>query len=269
MASGSMRILLPLDGSSEAENVLAAVLPLAERRELRLTLLSVISRSFPRSAADEYLERARRALGTPRVTVRVESCLGDPASAIISHAVSERADLVAMTTHGRSGMKRLLMGSVTEKVLRQAPFPLIACRAGSRMEGWAHVAALDGSRRAETVLGDLLPFTRLSGATLHLLQVRPDPPPSHARKYLGDVARRCSAAGVPVATAFRQGAPSLEILNYAAEVRAGVVAIATHGRTGLDRVVMGSVAEEVLRKSSCPVLLRRTLRRSPAQNPQS
>lgn len=260
-AAGSLRILVPLDGSTDAESILAAVLPLAERRPLRLTLLSTISRSFPRDAAESYLKRAQRAVERHDVQVRWESCLEEPASAVLSHAVSDRADLIAMATHGRTGVKRFLMGSVTEKVLRQAPFPLLTCRPGSRMEGWAHVATLDGSERAETILQDLLPLTRLVGSTLHLLQVRPDAPTAEARRYLAGIARRCAEAGVNAVPAFRQGPPSPQILRYALEVRAGLIAMSTHGRTGIDRVLMGSVAEEVLRKSGCPLLLRREAHR--------
>jgi nucleotide-binding universal stress UspA family protein len=257
-----LRILLPLDGSSEAEGILAAILPLAERRPLRLTLLSVIPKDVARPEAEAYLERAKRALRRPGVQVRAESCLGDPASAIVAHAVSDRADLVAMSTHGRSGLRRLLLGSVTEKVLRQAPFPLITCRSGGRMAGWAHVVALDGSPRAESILDDVLPLTRLLGATLHLLHVRTGPGDPHAGAYLQRIARHCAGDGVEVTTAVREGPAIREILRYAEEVRAGLVALATHGRTGLDRALMGSVAEEILRKSTCPILLRREVRRS-------
>lgn len=260
-ADGSLRILLPLDGSSDAETILATVLPLAERRPLRLTLLSAIAKSGGRPAVEEYLSRAVSALRQSKLDVHAESCLGDPASAIVSHAVSDRADLIAMTTHGRTGLRRLLMGSVTEKVLRQAPFPLLTCRPGARMEGWAHVVALDGSPRSESILDDILPLTRAVGATMHLLHVRSGPAAAEAERSLARAARHALAAKVEVVTELRDGAPTREILRYAEEVRAGVVALATHGRTGVDRVLMGSVAEAVLRKASCPVLLRREIRR--------
>jgi nucleotide-binding universal stress UspA family protein len=268
----AIRLLLPLDGSADAESILAAVLPLGERRPLRVTLLGAVAEGGSAFATERYLERARQALERPGVEVRVETCLDDPASAIVSHSISDRSDLIAMATHGRSGVRRLLMGSVTESVLRRATVPLLACRPGCRMEGWAHVVALDGSPRAESILDDVLPLTRLVGATLHLLHVRAAPSPlgfrsradlsreSNLRAYLKQLARQISALGVTVSTAVRSGSAPAELLRYAAEVQAGVVAMATHGRSGLDRVLMGSVAEEVLRKVSCPVLLRRETR---------
>jgi nucleotide-binding universal stress UspA family protein len=264
VALRSLRILLPLDGSSEAESVLGAILPLAGRRPLRLTLLEAIPRHPGRagSEVEKYLTKVAQALRRPDIDVRWETCLGDPASSIVAHSISGNVDFVAMATHGRGGVGRLLLGSVTEQVLRRATMPLVACRPGSRMEGWTHVVALDGSPRAEGILDDLLPLTRVLGATLHLLHVAEKSPGNDARRYLKKVALQVKARGVNVATAIRQGSAPAEILRYAGEARAGMIALATHGRTGLERVLMGSVAEAVLRKSPCPVLLRRDQRES-------
>ena len=135
------------------------------------------------------------------------------------------------------------------------------------MEGWAHVVGLDGSSRAEAVLESLLPLARLLGATLHLLHVGDSESNAAIRGYLKKVALRCSSLGVPVTTAVRAGPASPGILRYAADVRAGIVALATHGRTGLERLLLGSVAEQVLRNGTCPVLLRRTVEESATMVP--
>jgi len=258
-----------LDGSAAAETILGAVLPLAERRPLHLELLGVIQEDCAAPSAESYLATAAKALQQLGIEAGSRSCRGTPASAIVAHAAATRPDLIAMTTHGRTGLNRLLVGSVTEEVLRHAPVPLVVCRPGSRMEGWHHVVALDGSTRAESILDDIVPLTRLLGATLHLLHVHSAHLPADSQHgigggaamdvpgYLDRVSSYASALGVSVMTAVRQGGAAPEILRYATEVRAGLVAIATHGRTGLERLVMGSVAEEVLRKASCPLLLRR------------
>ena len=264
MSIRELRILLPLDGSADAESVLAAVLPLAQRCPLRLTLLSVDPEAAAPRASKAYLEKARRALQGPGIETRTAVCAGDPATAIVARASATRADLIAMATHGRSGVSRLLLGSVTESVLRRTPVPLIACRPACRMEGWTHVVALDGSARAETILDDLVPLTRMLGATLHLLHVastglRGRSPWRNERPDLERLAAVVAARGVPVIPVIRQGQAAAEILRYAREQRAGLLAMATHGRTGLERVVLGSVAEEVLRSASCPVLLRREI----------
>jgi nucleotide-binding universal stress UspA family protein len=248
-----------LDGSSEAENILGAVLPLAERRPLRLTLFGAIPKVSGRAAAEAYLARAAQALRRPDTEVRWETCLGEAASSIVAHSISENVDLIAMSTHGRSGVRRLVLGSVTEQVLRQSTVPLVTASPGSKMEGWAHVVALDGSPRAEGILDDVLPLTRILGATLHLLNVSEGAAGADVRAYLKKVALKVKAWGVNVTTAVRQGSAPAEILRYATESRAGILALATHGRTGLERALMGSVAEAILRKSTCPLLLRRDL----------
>jgi len=216
------------------------------------------------SATLSYLEKAKEASQGPSIHVRVETCLDDPVAAIVAHTISDRTAFIAMATHGRSGLKRLLLGSVTEKVLRQAPVPLLACRPGSRMGGSAHVVALDGSPRAETILEDVVPLSKLMGAPLHLVHVLPGISPEaegNTDRYLERIAASLTTQGVSVRMAVRSGIAGAEIVRYSSEVAAGLVAMATHGRTGLARALMGSVAEEVLRKGSCPILLRRDLRR--------
>ena len=251
------------------------MLPLGTRKPLRLTLLGVLPKHSSRSATEGYLEKARAESQGLSVDVRVETCQDDPASAIVAHAISERTDLIAMATHGRGGLKRLLMGSVTERVLRHSPVPLLACRPGSRMEGWTHVVGLDGSPRAETILDHLIPLTKLMGATLHLVHIEPVIPlvRSHEggvdiESYLERMSTYLTSNGIPVRTAIRSGSAGAGIVDYAEEVGAGLVALATHGRTGLSRALMGSVAEEVLRKGSCPILLRRDLRRPSLLRPK-
>jgi nucleotide-binding universal stress UspA family protein len=250
-----------VDGSADAESILTAVLPLAQLKPVRMTLLGAVPKDTSLRSTESYLARAERALRRQGIEGCTKLCVGDPVAAILRHASPDKADLLAMATHGRSGLRRLLMGSVAEEVVRHAAIPLLVSRPRCRMEGWSHVVALDGSPQAEAVLDDIVPLTRLLGATLHLLHVESDIALSgvlpEARSYLERLAAQARARAVPVKVAVRRGGPGREIMRYASEVRAGLVAMATHGRTGLNRAILGSVAEAVLRKVSCPVLLRR------------
>jgi nucleotide-binding universal stress UspA family protein len=269
MVKESLRILVPLDGSAEAEGILAAVLPLARLKPVRLTLLAAVPKDASLRSTESYLAKAERALERKGIEGSTKVCVGDPVTAILRQASPARADFLAMTTHGRTGLRRLLMGSIAEEVVRRAAIPLIVSRPRCRMEGWNHVVTLDGSPQAEAVLDDVLPLTRLLGATLHLLHVEPKDPlfgihresgkarDADARSYLERLAAQARARAVTVVVAVRRGAPGPEILRYATQVRAGLVAMATHGRTGLRRALLGSVAEAVLRKAACPLLLRR------------
>jgi nucleotide-binding universal stress UspA family protein len=182
------------------------------------------------------------------------------------------ADLIALGTHGRTGLARLLMGSVAEAVLRRARCPVLALRSaepGLDLE-WGVRAVLhatdlsEDSRAALTVARSL---ARDLGARLVLFHVLPvanevpgvvplplDVPAT--REALGVLRRRCDGPDLkaPVETALRQGRYAEEILRAADEARCDLIVTGTHGRSGLGRVLMGSVAEAVLRRARCPVI---------------
>lgn len=117
---------------------------------------------------------------------------------------------------------------------------------------------LDGSELAQTALAHALDMCRAFGATLVLLHVRDRSGSAEAaQRYLDFTRRQLDGAGVAIELALREGAVADEIVRAVAGERIDVIAMATHGRSGLQRVVYGSVAEQVLRSSSKPVLLVR------------
>ena len=127
---------------------------------------------------------------------------------------------------------------------------------------------LDGSELAQTALGHALDMCRAFGATLVLLHVR-DPrqgSPEASRRYLEYVRREQASSGVAIELAMREGPVAEEIIQASEQEHIDVIAMATHGRSGLQRVVYGSVAEQVLRHSAKPVLLVRVAG-EPAEQP--
>ncbi|MCX8117962.1 MAG: universal stress protein [Desulfobacterota bacterium] len=137
------KILVPLDGSSCAENVLPAVERLASELKASLSLLRVaLASTFPGidpteaqlkavREAETYLLEVEERLRAKGFEVDSHVRYGNDAEEIVEHAAQNDIDLIAMTTHGRSGVKRFLLGSVAEKVLRHATKPifLIRCQA--------------------------------------------------------------------------------------------------------------------------------------------
>jgi nucleotide-binding universal stress UspA family protein len=189
-----------------------------------------------------------------------------------------------MTTHGRGGLGRLLLGSVAESVDRTAPVPVLLVR--GRL-GWTPealgtvVVPLDGSERSEGVLpavealaGPLdLPvhllhvIEPLAGATGEaalaldrLVELRA----ADGERYLAKAVAPLEAKGIRVTCALRHGTPVDAILAYVREAGAGLVAMSTHGRTGLGRLLLGSVAERVLRAAPVPALVWKAPARVPA-----
>ncbi len=134
------RILVPLDGSPCSENILPKVEKLASDLKTGICLLRVAyTHTFPGvdpidaqvtvvREAEEYLRRIEKRLKTKGFNVDSHVRYGDEVSEILDHASQEDVDLIAMSTHGRTGMKRWLFGSAAEKIVRDSPKPVFLAR---------------------------------------------------------------------------------------------------------------------------------------------
>jgi nucleotide-binding universal stress UspA family protein len=194
-----------------------------------------------------------------------------------------QADLVVMSTHGRSGLSRLVYGSVAEAILARSPVPVLLVRVGkgettqTTLPSQPHILVpLDGSTFGEAALPHATELARVLDGTLILLRVVIQPTPrvdpfmpmpypaeetmrlaeADARAYLGDVATNLQAEGLRVKTVFHVGHAATVILHEE-QGTADLVVMATHGRTGLAQAVFGSVAKSVLHHGDLPLLLVR------------
>jgi nucleotide-binding universal stress UspA family protein len=220
-----------------------------------------------RQEAREYLDGLRRARQQPHLSIHSEVVDGDPAEAILQVAAARRADLIVMSTHGYSGVTRWIMGSVTERVLSHAPCPVLVIRSDTPLKKM--LIPLDGSELSERALAPALSVAAALGAAVTLLRVVREVPTHHveelddverglglrvqdeladgARQYLAELVK--TRLPQPVETAVRSGPAPSTILNFVETQGVDVVAMATHGRTGAQRWVYGSVTEKVLRNS--------------------
>lgn len=243
-----LRVLVPVDEDPEALSSL--VLPLTEANRLRVTLFHCGDPKPLREA-----ERIFRRRGLETTAVAAE---GAPAREIPLVAKTGRSDLIAMLTHGRRGPRRAVRGSVAEDVLRAARVPVLLGRSDHRRGPWRLiVAALDGSARAERVLPLASRLAKAAGTPLYLLRAYRPGESREARLYLERTRARLEGRGVAALAVARPGAAAKAILRYAKDVGAGLVCLTTRGRTGWKRLLLGSVAEEVVRRSACPVLALR------------
>jgi nucleotide-binding universal stress UspA family protein len=202
--------------------------------------------------------------------------------AIERHAREIGAKLIIMTTHGRTGVSRAWLGSVADSLVRHSEFPLLVIRpleAGGQEFPTANfehfLVPLDGSRVGEKVLDSSVTLGKAMGARFTLLHVvsphvtvgaRVSPLPSgqldrrlqEAKTYLSGVADRVRAQGIDVEVKIESHfAPARAILKAAEEGDADLIAIATHGYTGVRRALLGSVTDKVLRGAKWPLLLER------------
>ena len=273
------RILVPLDGSTLAEAILPVVAQLARDHGAEVILLEVMEGQGSRQAeldaeleAGRYLERAAahlRSRGVGRVHVRVWH--GEADQAIANAATREQASIIGMSTHGRSGLDWLRFGSVAERVVRRASVPVLLVRG---TPAWAEggigriLIPLDRSEISEAVIPIVACLAGPFDLGIQLLHVVEQPstetakgaagkrtPEAEAEAYLAEVAARLEARGLRVGVTVRVGTPAELIPAVAAETKCGLVAMSTHGRSGLGRLFLGSVAERVLGAVTVPVLM--------------
>ncbi len=275
------RLIVPLDGSPTAETILSEARRFLRRSDSEIVLVRA---EFPMvtdlvpgvvvagvGEARAYLERVAGDLEEQGVRVRTVAESGPAAEVILRTVAERRGTLIAMSTHGRTGAVRAVMGSVAEQVLRRSPVPVLAARTLSASSG-APVPAderlplrnillpLDRSERSLRALAPAADLCRLFGARLLLLHVLDrDEDQETSEAYFRAVETRATSQGVAVTTLIETGKPAEEILDVARFHDADLIAMATHGRRGLARLAMGSVTEEVLRKSFVPVLAVRTM----------
>jgi nucleotide-binding universal stress UspA family protein len=228
------------------------------------------------------VDRLKKA-GLEKVSAHVLD--GPIAEALQEHALAERCDLVVMTTHGRGPISRFWLGSVADQLVHRLPIPLLLIRAREEVpppatepEARNVLVALDGTPTAEQILEPTGALAKLLGASLTLLRVVPMVPPPNVHKemaesaslteklraeahvYLQRLAGSLREQGLAVQTRIIAHAhPATAILHEASDGEYDVIALETHGRRGLPRLVLGSVADKVVRGASIPVLVHRCL----------
>lgn len=278
------RILMPTDLSVCAEHGMRQAVLWCERYSAELHIFHVVSDTEPGSVRDKK-ERARAALAEHLeryepfgFKTKIELRFGGPAAKQIAQYVSDESiDLVVMGTHGRIGLSGIFMGSVAENVLREAPCPVLVVPMHERETGeappsrilvpvdfsdWSHNAvsyakALAAAYGAKILLlhvieDVVLPdFYLAAGSALFLQE------PEIRRKSeerLKMLFKSAVGPEVPMEAHVINGRAALDIAGFAEERDADFIVLPTSGLSGLNRLLIGSVAEKVVRRAVCPVL---------------
>ena len=307
-------VLVPLDGSALAAQVLPYAGMVAKSTGATVLLLRVVN-PFPGelvregisvyretdnqagalpSAADwedvlsrinsdalAYLEEMAETIRSDGVTVETVVKDGDPADCILEEANKDAGTLIAMSTHGRTGVGRWLLGSVTDKMVRSGGHPMLITRA---QEGGAHpvnrvVLSLDGTELSEQALPHAAEMGKSLGvgvtvlravslnpygeafteyAPIHASQDLTGDMESEAQEYVTAKVAELQAAGVADVTgSVVTGYPASVILDEVGDAGDKLVTMATHGRAGMARLLLGSVTDRVVRHSAGPVFVVR------------
>ncbi|MDX1420254.1 MAG: universal stress protein [Rubricoccaceae bacterium] len=282
------RLLFTTDYTAGAERAFSHAAYLAALHGAELHVLHAVAAPRPgpldrldevRITAEEVAEQLRLpteapAPGEPVALVEVEREGADSADVVLDYVREADVDLVVMGTHGRRGLDRLLSGSVAEAVVRRAPCPVLVVPPGSDPAGPIRriLAPVDFSEAAHEAARHAHALATRYGARLDLLHVvdetllRPAYVPllgsfqvgeaeavARAQMQLRELAQDLGDGDISVCALV--GHPALTILDVADAEETDLLVIGSHGRSGIERLVLGSVAERVLRAARCPVFV--------------
>lgn len=275
-------ILVPTDGSEYAEAAAEYAEDLAMRYGATVHALCVVDARTLENAPHYDRVRAESAeiagrvcdeLAEGGITTERAVRTDVPHRAILRYATEQGIDLIVMGTHGRTGVDRYLLGSVTEKVVRLSDAPVLTVKLPGE-EGVTFpysdiLIPTDGSDGAAAAIGPAVDLAGTYGARLHALSVVEtmtlgidvrssvmfDALEEVARTALKDVEERATRESIPsVETIVESGHPYREIGSYVTEHDIDLVVMGTHGRSGIERYLLGSVAEKTVRTSPVPVM---------------
>lgn len=285
------RIIVPLDGSARSEQALPFGLVLADALRGKTTITQVVPRLDPpgapeggaRETAKDYLQEIAAAQPT-NAGIEAVVLEGEPATEILRLAGKDRQTIIVMSTHGRGGLGRLVFGSVADEVARFGAVSVALVRDGIAARPALPrtiLVPVDGSPLAEQSLPLALDLAKRTGAALVLVRVvlpvwmtaAPGFAPEaaylsseqageveqqgidEARRHLDLLARRLRDQGARVTWEVRFGRPAEEIVRAADTIEPDLILISSHGRSGVRRWALGSVAQEILQRGHAPVLI--------------
>ncbi len=289
-------VLVPLDGSELAERALHVVREVALATRARVLVVRVVEPPSLLTLGDrlevearlvreaeDYVNRVAEELRS--VGISADTAVpydSDVPGAILEQIGLKKPDLVVMSTHGRSGLGRWIYGSVAEGVLARSPVPVLVIKAAAPPRPFMPtvkppriLVPLDGSQYGEAALSAATELARIFEGTLVLVRVVPvsqvalvpespiamqtvlDEELKAARDYLEGVATQLRQQGIKAAIEIEVGPVIPRLLEVGRRVDADLIAISSHGRTGLAELIFGSVTLGLLRQAEVPLLVVR------------
>lgn len=279
------KILVAFDGSESSKNALVQAVNLVDGDNSRITVASIMLpydgemdlvwvkdiREAMKKSCESILSEAKRIAGD---SIKIICEEGEVHERIIELANVEGCDLIVMGRRGLRRLERVLVGSVTARVIGHSHKDVLVLPQEAAI-GWGNILlAVDGSRYSDAAANKAISLTKLYHGELKILSVVDVPLEfyaespkaveeltSKAKRIVEDVSRRAEAANVKSSGYVREGNVSEVITGFAlnenvvAPLAADIIIMGSHGRTGIRRLLMGSVAERVIGHAMCPVLV--------------
>lgn len=276
------KILTAIDGSLTSLHALEESFELAQNEGSWITVVSVIPpytgdldlvavgniMASMRKPCDEALKKAQELADKHKVLVKTVCEEGEPYERIIDLAQAENCDLIVMGRRGLRRLERVLVGSVTARVIGYSPIDVLVIPRDTTVGFKKVLIATDGSRFSNAAEKKAIDFAKSYGGELGIISVVDVPSEFYAespktvdelinkaKSYVDAVKKDAELSGVRAETVVKEGEAYRVITDTAKEIGADVIVMGSHGRTGLKRLLMGSVTEKVIGHTPCPVLV--------------
>jgi hypothetical protein len=282
------KILLATDGSEYSEGAIREAIKLAKKCSSRLSAISVIEANPEFEAlAPQIIENrektARQNLDAVQARARQEGVDCDTIvregeesyKFIVDEALKNKSTMIVMGRRGRTGLKRLVMGSVTARVIGHAPCDVLVVPKAAQLDFRNIVVATDGSRYSVAAASEAVGLAKRNGSALTVISVVPselmtvmdldftvnqrellaEKEMREAEKNARAVKEAAQKEGLAPKAFVLSGKPADTIIESAKDANADLIVVGSHGRTGLEKLLMGSVAERVVVLASCAVLV--------------
>jgi nucleotide-binding universal stress UspA family protein len=282
------RLLVATDGSEFSEDAIREALALSRRCSSKLFAISVIETNAELAAmAPALLEKNEKAARARLEAVAVRARKDgvdcetivregeDLYQYIVDEAVKNKITMIVMGRRGRKGLNRLVMGSTTARVIGHAPCSVLVVPPAAKVEFRSVVVATDGSKYSAAAVSEAIGIAKRNGSKLTAVAVVPaemamptdadfaalqrdklaDQEMQSAEKNAKAVKEAAQKEGVAAQAFVLSGKPADAIIECAKDANADLITVGSHGRTGLDKLLMGSVTERVIVLSPCAVLV--------------
>ena len=273
-------LLVATDGSQYSKTAIRETISLAKKCSSKLVAISVVKTNpefesvVPQviekveKEAREHLESVKNQASKEGVTCEtIVSRSEEPYQDIVDQASKNRVDMIIMGTHGRTGLKRLMMGSVTARVIGHAPCKVLVVPLNAKVKCRNILIATDGSRYSDAAASEAIGIAKRCGGSLIVISValsdkeiilaEDDEEIISAKDNVKKIVELAEKEGIKTEGLTVRGKPYELIVETSKQKRADLIIVGSHGRTGLDRLLMGSVTERVIGHSGTAVLVVR------------
>lgn len=282
------KLLVPTDGSEFSEGAIREAINLSKTCSSKLIVISVIETNPEYASiapqliekvekeARQHLEAIKERASKEGIGCEIIARQGDdPYKYIVEEAAKNNIDIIIMGRRGRTGLKRLMMGSVTAKVIGHSPCDVLVVPRAAKLEFRKILVATDGSKYSDAAAVEAVGIAKRCDSYLIAVSVVPSETESpfdivhsemqkglisdrelqEAEKNVKNVKKLAEENGVRVKGFIYSGRPYDAVLETAKDERADLIVVGSHGRTGIARLLMGSVTERVIGHAECAVLV--------------